>query len=134
MLPRSTLKDLLTRQVSPFPAINGSAIGHSKKGNPADRPTGVDEDDPIVDDLTSVEEEDPTTVDGLTGVEEEDPTVKGLAGVDAADPVVGCCGRDREGGGGRVACGVSHLHSQRLTWSIMIGPNANRQVPNNLNR
>jgi hypothetical protein len=33
MLPESTLKDLLKRQVSPFPEIeiNGSAIGHSKK-------------------------------------------------------------------------------------------------------
>jgi hypothetical protein len=93
----------------------------------------VDEDDPVNDGLTSVEEDDPTA-DGLTGVEEEDPTVKGFVGVDDDDPVVGCCGRDREGGGGRFVCVTSHLHSQRLTWSIVIGPNANRQVPNNLNR
>jgi hypothetical protein len=80
----------------------------------------VDEDDPIVE--------------GLTSVEEEDPTVKGFTGVDGDDPVVRGRGRDREGGGGRVVCVTSHLHSQRLTWSIVIGPSANRQVPNNLNR
>jgi hypothetical protein len=94
VLPKSTLKDLLARQVSPFPEINGSAIGQSKKRNPADRPTGVDEDDPIVEGLTNIEEDDPTA-DGLTGVEEEDPTVKGFLGVDDDDPVVGYCGKDR---------------------------------------